>query len=417
MNENKELIRRVLQLLEQNRNRSSWDSDLGDRATFEFLSFVSKQEEFSDIFDFEFVVETLRFCFFELGMPQKKNYEESDAIELLQLLKANIEINIKPHWVVVPLINASLTNTVKISDNLVILAGNREEKIKQLSDIVGIDYEKMLWRCEHTEDSRSADFFVDPLLLICINHTIEYAYRVAVVTTYYSIIMLQLLYWANIYPNHRNRFLFRPAGNEREINRHLAIHPPNDNWRHQPLNFNYECDFNLDWLDNAKIKDNYVKLFSLLNEKYFGEEVVNRFIKAMNFFDRGLNVNGGNRYFDEKLDAILQLVIATEVLFVKDRDEKKTSKVVKCLSKLGDIDGTSEKKRRKLVREMCNIRGEYVHSGMNFYYGKKEDLTLLKRMVARVLSNSHRYINSACGVALSGTKTPTEAWFDYLDSI
>ena len=244
------LIDDVLKLLEINRERRKWDGWLDDKETWTLVNKISKDEKFYPIFDWELTADFFSYVFEELKIPEKKQFTQKDAEEFLDLLYKNLEVNVKDYWIVLPLNRSSLEQSIQLNDNLWIITGTPEEKKETLRLMIGLEPKESLFRFEHTEKSRSPEFFSYPLLIKKMCHQFNVVKKSSEFWSYYAVSMLKVVYYAFIYPDNKLGILsfLGVSGEEERPNQHVVIQCIGSNWRHLPLRYDYACNFKLDWL-------------------------------------------------------------------------------------------------------------------------------------------------------------------------
>ncbi|CAM3275759.1 hypothetical protein HP548_12595 [Paenibacillus taichungensis] len=415
------LTRDLISLFRINKQRNEWGNWLDDEATWRFINAVGSDSAFIDTMDLELAADFLPILFQDFEFSSKESIGESEANNFLQLLNKNMLINMSDYWIVIPLLNAEATESIEISDNISIVVGEREEKMRALSQIMGLELREVISRFVHTEKSRSTDFFKDPLLVIKINHQRRIVHENAVEIAYYTINFINVLYWGYIAPTHKagnSKYFLR--GERKQVNQHVVIQCVNDsNWGHRPLNFEYNCQFNLDWLNGNAYGSKLASLMNLISFSYEQNGLTNRFLRGIRFFVRGINVRSGHRFFDAESDAILLLNIASECVLIKSQKERNKSRKIKGrLSKLGNIEEVSIESRKLIIEHMINLRGSYVHEGhsnnVDPYMDGKEKLTELeayKKIVGRFLSDAFELTEKCRSQAVLDGKDIEEIWF------
>jgi len=412
----------LISLFEINKERNEWGNWLDDEATWRFINAIGSDPSFINIMDLELTADILPTLFNNFEFPSKDSIGASEANDFLQLLNKNMLLNMSDYWIVLPLLIAEATHSIKISDSISILSGTREDKLRGLTQIIGLELHEVESRFEHTEQSRSPSFFADPLLVIKTNHQHRIVHANAVVTAYYAVNFINLLYWGYVAPTHKVESFKRLLRGRRErVNQHAVIQNVNgSNWGHRPLNFEYSCNFNLDWLKEEVHGKRLSDLMNLISFKYEQNGLSSRFLRGIRFFERGINVKSGNRFFDAESDAILLLNIACECILIKSQEERNKSRKIKGrLSKLGNIEGVSVESRRLIIERMSSLRGSYVHEGLsdnvNSFLDSEEKLTELeayKKIVARFLCGAFEYTEKCCAQAVLDGKNVEEIWFE-----
>lgn len=174
------LAKRVLFLLRYNHDRKNWSCGLEDKETWKVITTIAQHKEFSEIIDIEDTEGWLIDIFNWLNFKDKNMFELNDALSVLELLKKNLEINIGDYWVVFPLVNATLNDTICLDESIYIIGGDdKKHKLNQLKQITNLPAQELDSRFEHTIRSRSPIFLSHPIIAIKIRHQYSSVNRIA----------------------------------------------------------------------------------------------------------------------------------------------------------------------------------------------------------------------------------------------
>ncbi|WP_339217745.1 hypothetical protein [Ornithinibacillus sp. FSL M8-0202] len=437
------LAKRVLFLLRYNHDRKNWSCGLEDKETWKVITTIAQHKEFSEIIDIEDTEGWLIDIFNWLNFKDKNMFELNDALSVLELLKKNLEINIGDYWVVFPLVNATLNDTICLDESIYIIGGDdKKHKLNQLKQITNLPAQELDSRFEHTIRSRSPIFLSHPIIAIKIRHQYSSVNRIASDCAFYAVSLLNVMYRAYIYPNFENTKIsvgFRQLIKNRglidydKINRHIAIHGEK-NWIHIPLNFNYNCSFDLEWLKNREHTKRFISLYRWSQETNDVDELKARFLRSLKFFMKAINFGKRSNSLDSESDAVLYINIAAEVMLLKKNEDKHIRKkkltfLLDHLVTLGQLDQASA------IDKVCKSRNEFVHDGLDyiddyFYRNKvdpfkkeakgKTDLEVFIRIIAILTSKSDYYIQYAIENRKHSNFNAKESWFnllsDYFDN-
>lgn len=430
------LARKLLYLLKYNYNRGNWNCGLEDKETWKAIAAIAQHNGFSEIIDIEDTAGWLIDIFKWLNFQDKNIFELDDAFTVLDLLKRNLEINMNDYWVVFPLVNATLNDTFCIDESIYIIGGDKEHKLNQLKQITDISFHELDSRFEHTMKSRSPIFLSHPIIAVKIRHQYSRVNRIASDCAFYAVSLLNVMYRAYIYPNYENSeitFVFRQfidngnVNNYDKSNRHIAIHGKK-NWTHIPINFRYNCSFDLEWLKNKEHMERFVNLYSWSQETNDVNKLKERFLRALKFFMKSINFGKESNSLDSESDSVLYINIAAEVMLLKKNEDKHTRKrkltfLLNHLVTLGGIDQASA------IDKVCKSRNEFVHDGLDyiddyFYRNKvdpfeketkgKTDLEVFIRIIAILISKADYYIQYAIENKKHSNFNAKESWFNLL---
>jgi len=413
------------ELVQLNKQRNEWGSWLDDEVTWKFVSSLNEEERFKTIMDPELAADFLPGIFKAFNIKSDDVNHIDIFPEFINLLYQNLKINVSDDWVIIPLIDAELEKSIEINENAFVIAGERLDRINEISELIGIDSNELANRIEHTETSRSPDFLRDPLLMLKITHQQQIVQRSAENIAFDAVNFLNILYWAHIFPKYAisdfNRLFSR---RKRQINKHLVIQNINGaRWGHRPIQFNYSCKFGLNWLNDNVMKERFGQLMKLNDINTVHNELSERFLRGIRFFVRAIYTKNSNRYFDMEADRILLLNIATESVLLKQNEDGKSSGIRKRLAALGDVENLKIKDRKDIIYRMTGLRGGYVHEGVllnevsNSTRNGEDlmtDLNNYSRMLARFLSKAYVLTEEMKLNAIKLNKNIEEQWFDYL---
>lgn len=417
------LVKETLKLFKLNKKRDKWDSWLDDKYTWEYVKAIESSEKFKDIFEWEFVADFLSYVFYELEIPGQDSYDTKDAKEYIELLYRCLILNITDNFIIVPLEKTEISSMVNIDNSVFIINGNKEKKINELSRIIGLSEKESFFRFNHTEQSRSPNFFKYPLLVIKIKDYHDTVCKRADEIVFYAFNFLYVLYYAFVYPkNQKKEKLIFKKWEEEIPNRHIVIQTSGENWNHRPLVSQHNFHFDLDWLNKKEYQNNFLDLLKLLDFRLYRDDLTKRFFRAIRFFIRSLTVEN----FEGLSDSILYLNIAAECLLLKSQEERNKSRKVKGrLSRHGDLDELNTQDRKSIIEKMIKARGKYVHEGAGYKEFRDNDhknetklseVDLFKKILAKLLSKSFIEIERCLNESKRLEKPLEDIWFETINS-
>lgn len=153
------LAKKVLYLIRYNQNRGKRNCGLEDKETWKVITAIDQHNEFTEIIDIEDTEGWLIDIFKWLNFKDKVILNLDDALDVLDLLKKNLEINISDYWVVFPLVDATLNDTICLDENIYIIGGDKQDKLNQLKQLTNISFQELDSRFNHTIKSRSPFFY------------------------------------------------------------------------------------------------------------------------------------------------------------------------------------------------------------------------------------------------------------------
>ncbi|GGM28184.1 hypothetical protein GCM10011351_12610 [Paraliobacillus quinghaiensis] len=433
----KKLAKKVLYLLRFNQDRNQWNCGLEDKETWRIITAIADHNDFSEIIDIEDAEDWILNIFNWLDLHNKEELQLSDAYEVLRLLKNNLETNVKDYWVIFPLVNATLGSTINISDGIYIVGGEEEDILEQLHGITKLPLRELEGRFEHTIRTRSSAFISHPVMAIKKHHQFSSVNRMASDSVFYAISILNVLYRAKIYPQYENTRislamskLLRNRGDSREldkINKHITVHGEK-NWRHIPINFNYTCNFNLEWLKQAEYKSRFIELYNWTQNRDDIEELKVRFLRALKFFIKAMNFGKIHNSFDSESDTVLYLNISAEVMLLKKNEDKRNVRKDKLTFLLDNLVNVNSDQKESF-ENVCKSRNEFVHDGLEYiddYFYRNEldpfindakgktDLDIFIKVIATLISKADLYIEFALNNKKHSNFNVKESWFNLL---
>lgn len=396
-------------------NNQKRDMNYDDKPYTNFLSGIHKIVSKSEYYDSDLMEYVIDNHLSELNeVPEK--FEVSVIKELIERTIKIFAMNAGEHYLIIPIPKARLENIVQFNNYTFIpREWGRSKKIETLCSITDIPLDELEDDVRHTEVSRSPDFMKYNLLVIKIKNQTPFVSYNAELIAKYCIYFLRVIYFSEIHKITDSLIrIFRFSYDYRE-NSHLSI-LSKESWRkrHSTLNFETECDFDLDFIAEVKYQEIFLKF---VNEFIFNleiDELSLKFLNSIVLFNRSYEQSN-----DDSLKLLL-LITAGESLLTQNKNEKKL-RLTALLSRLVKVENSKPYEIAKIIQELYLKRNDFVHAGKKVYlpYKSKEDglneLNVLRHMIAKTLVN---YINVYNDKLNSDeNKNRYQKWIDYLDSI
>ncbi|MFB1098289.1 hypothetical protein [Terribacillus sp. JSM ZJ617] len=376
---------------------------------------------YKDIFEFE-LAESLVCSHLEDIIPQSENrFSTNDADDLINNLYDGLKRNIAENWIVFPLRNAYLTETIRFKD-FVFIGGNKEEKTDVLRRLGRTSMAKAKSRVEHTT-RKSKHFFEHPLLAIRVRHQYNYVYNMARKFSFYANSILQALYWGRVYPKYEYPIFYSPfdVGNAY----HILVYGKED-WRinHMAANFDTTCKINLDFLHEKSYRTLYTKIFHELFYNSHEKRITYKFTVGFKLFKEAIDLERNRNIYQGISISLLLMTIASENILLKQEDAKR-NKLAVLYSRLVRLDDVSDIEIARLLKSVYSLRSEYVHAGTEIHKDFNPDLSdgvttqkyeLFRRVISHLLCDTVYYtrlVNRRSGIRGISEE---EIWSEYLDN-
>lgn len=166
---------------------------INHNVTDNFWEVIQWDERFQGIYSFE--ITEIFICNYMLEFSKEK-VDKSDVEGFLEELEKYLQANLEEYWLVAPLTGALLSKYSIVSENLFLLAGNKEEAQEFLQNLIGKEFYNYV-----TEKRFNTDY-KDVLIGYKIKCQSEYIETYYNIFSFYLNSMLHLYYYANIYPNY-----------------------------------------------------------------------------------------------------------------------------------------------------------------------------------------------------------------------
>ena len=397
-----------------------------------FIKYVSNLKELSEIWSFDEGFDIL-FLLLEDFINQEKVKVPPIADNVVEEFVNNYIVtlsrNTKDYWLVMPLEDADLSNPISFGDYFFIPEDiDREEKIKVLADLVSISYKEMEKRVEHTEKTRSENFYDYPLMCHKINRFNSWIRIHGSDILCLDIAILRVIEHST---GKKDRGHAKPISKLiRKSNKHFLIHSQGlSNWGHQLLSMSEQSAYfsgDLNWLEITKYQNEFTGLNSILGDMNPIDRLTFRFRKAFLLFNKSIDIQLMNRGISGGFALeLLHLMIAAECILL-NRENEKRLRLATLLSRLVKIEEKSTKEIFDAVNDIYNWRSDYVHSGedvfpeydRNFKEGDiQKKIKLVRQAISCLLLNTPKWIGNSNVGNLCQDKSNEKVWFDYLDNI
>jgi hypothetical protein len=423
------VITKISELLHYCGKKNNWKPDCDAKPILGFLKEAAKNPKTAGTWEpetaYNLVIILLR------KYKEKANLGISDDLcnQFWSDFTAILIRNKKRHLIVLPLPCAEASEVINFGRHTIVPHYlTREEKIRILADRAGCSYKNALWFADHTEKSRSEDFYNATLLCIRMAYQVQHVRNMARRIAVWNVAFLRAMYYGYFLDLHKCREItFAP-----EIeNYHIVILTKNPkNFDHVPLWSNSRCSFNLDWLQ----KNTYQRQLTNFNKIFFFssrlDRLAFRFFRSFRLFSRSIDFLHDREEFEGLGLSTLLLMIAAEGVLLEREVEKRT-RLASMLTRLGCPKGVSRSHAYKVFNECYKWRSDFVHSGQDHFLDYDEDLkpgtiqrstNLLRKSVARLLLDSPKHLDLAKRRVLckrerskaSAADAREQEWFNYL---
>jgi len=412
----------VHDLLYYCRRTGDWTPDLTDPPVWNLLDALSDHPDHRSFFDGETAYDILVQVLSRPDLQARASFSNSETEQVLSAVGKGLDAMAANHWIVVPLRGGQLAEDIRLR-GFRFISGTRAEKIDVLRRLSGISRSEAESRAEHIEQGRSPGFFENPLLAIEVVQQTNYVRRVARYWAFYAICCLQAIYWGHVYPD--DRFPQALPFVRREC-RHLAIYAQ-DAWRYGalPMRFSAECRFSLDWLSRPAHRSRFKQLLGSVVAARLHGNLTHRFSKGLRMFSKAIDTEEDQEAFEGMGITIMYLMIAAEAVLLSQHGEKR-SRLTVLLPRLTKVPGHRLAERAIAVDQGYRWRSDFVHAGTDKYPDWEDDLspgpaaqsvTLLKRMVGRLLSDAPKHIERMTQQIDADASSPESRWLQFLQEL
>lgn len=416
----------ALDLIKFNKTREKWNADLSDPKTSQLVYTLMNDIEFFQIMDAELLENVLESIFVDLGFINKEDFTREDATIFVNQIKRNLEINVKDYFVLIPVLGAHLSETIEISGELAVIAGDRNNKIGDIARLTGYNIQLIDDNLQHTERSRSKFFLHHPLILLKVRHQFGTVLNNSEFLGFYLMNFIKLIYWSYVYPGYKKKGILEgfktieevESDKIKNVNRHVVV-LGESNWGHRPISFDYDFKYSLDWLNDEKFSVIFLSLINLVDLKKIPTEIGSMFLRAIRMFNNSIRSgsNSSNRFYDIEADMILMLTIAAETVLLKSQEERSKQKKVRGrlmrLTNLYDIN-YKEEHIRDLINQMYRVRSGYVHEGIYQGYSEisspEKDIEIYRKIIGRILCDANDHTENVLNISENSREPEKEIW-------
>ncbi len=370
-------------------------------------------------------------------LEKNHNVSNDNAIIFSNRFRNIMKINIIEHWLVLPIHQAKLKNIIEFGDYLFIPEHfSRNDKIKILAEKSQISFDEMAKRADHTENTRSKNFYQYTLMCRKISHHTSFVHVIG-----RRIILLDFAILRTLNYSHelQPRAFFGGMSIEeimRQENRHVVIcSKESSRWGHFPIWADAQSTTlpgDLNWLNDNVCQEKLIEF-----EKNIGylnpiDRLAYRFRRAIMFFSKAVDLqrDAQKRFFEGFGLEILHLMIAAESLLL-DRESEKRLRLATLLSRLVHIEGISSKEIFNNIDICYSWRSDYVHSGDDVFPEYDENLKegqiqkrlyLLRHIMAKLIIDAPEYLLMTENLAKTthqgySVKIREKIWFNYLNDL
>jgi hypothetical protein len=334
---------------------------INHNVTDNFWDKIQWDERFQGIYSFEMVEHFI--CYYMLEFSKEK-VDDSDVENFLDDLEEYLQANLEEYWLIAPLTGALLSKNSIVSDNLIFLAGNKEEAQEYLQNLIGEEF------YNYISEKRFNTDFNDVLIGYKIKCQAEYIGSYYNIFSFYLNSMLHLYYYANIYPNYdynTNKVnymmesIYRLPLRDFEDTKRIILfsqrNPTQRVARHET-----DCQLDLSFFENEQHLTNFIGIMGyLLKEIPTQDKLVNKLLTSLKIFKSALSSEEKDIFTGISMTIVL-LTTASEALFLKDHDLKRES-LKAIFSSIYEGTDFSSNQVKNIVDKIYTVRSEFVHGG------------------------------------------------------
>lgn len=294
----------------------------------------------------------------------KEKVDKSDVEGFLEELEKYLQANLEEYWLVAPLTGALLSKYSIVSENLFLLAGNKEEAQEFLQNLIGKEFYNYV-----TEKRFNTDY-KDVLIGYKIKCQSEYIETYYNIFSFYLNSMLHLYYYANIYPNYdydsneihymmRNvyRLPLRDFVDTKRIILFSQRNPSHKIARHET-----DCQLDLSFFENEEHLTNFIEMIRyLLKVIPTQNKLINKLLNSIKIFKAALSSEEKELFMGISMTIVL-LTTASEALFLNQNDIKRES-LKAIFSSIYEGTDFSSNQVKDIVDKIYTLRSEFVHGG------------------------------------------------------
>ncbi|WP_283153621.1 hypothetical protein [Guptibacillus hwajinpoensis] len=384
--------------------KNNFELSIDDRPLYNLLGEIKKHLTYKKYFEVDIVISTIE-NFVESIKYSSKKVDNELVTKLIDLINKNLEINVEDHYIVIPVPKAKCSMLLKFDKYAIIPQDfTREEKIKEISKLVGVVYEEIESFAEHTEKSRSPSFYEYTLLCIKVNNQTSMVKFDAENISKYTIFTIRCLYYAYMV-NKNNKLSFWSLirdSKPKYPSTHIAIFSK-ESWRmgHHPINFFSNCNFNLDWLEESEYQKVMVDLIDTIINPENSDELSERFFNALLLMNKSYQLSNQS----EELLSVLVSLSTAESLLTKGKNEKRL-RLSAIIPRIVSREGYTIPQLSKIINQLYMKRNDFLHGGENIvqFYGNESDskdrdtLILLQQLISKVICSYPTYTNYISGM-------------------
>lgn len=432
----KSLKVRAFELLNHCLKNNEWSPDTSTSAVVAFSDASYDTDDLETVWHMETVNDILYKLlddYREKLSGTKPPVSDENASSFTQLFCDTLRANVADHWLITPIHRAKISNLIEFGDYLFIPdAFPRNEKLRILAEKSKITMEDMVWRAEHTEKTRSPNFYNYSLMCRKINHQTSFVNFISNRVVLLDFAILRVLKYATELDVQSPFHSITISEYRRAENMHLVINAQSSSkWGHSPIWSDAHTTTlvgNLNWLHDQVVQNEMMALENSIGYLHQIDRLSFRFRRAAMFYSKAVDMQlaSRKRSFEGYGLELLHLMIAAESLLL-DRESEKRLRLATLISRLVDIENHSQREVFESFDTCYNLRSDYVHSGddifpeynENFEDGQiKQNIYIVRHAVAKIICDAPRYLALAKQLAQSDNKTNAEkAWFVHLDNI
>ena len=420
---------------------NSWNPDYETPAIVGFINEAANDKEMKPVWFIEPAIEYFYFLleqYKEELSSVKPPAPKASASAFVDRFRNMMKANITAHWLVMPIHRAKLNDVLEFGDYLFIPEHfPRKKKLAILAEKSLVTQKEMEERAEHTEETRSRNFYEYTLMCRMVSHHSSWVHHYGTRIALLDFAILRVLKHAHELETHETLDYASVPESLREPNRHIVVNTKDSySWGHLPMWADAQTITmygDLDWLRDKRIQCRFTELERAVGFTKPIDRLAFRFLRAAIFFSKAIDIQLTTRKkeFEGFGLELLHLMIAAESLLL-DREAEKRLRLATLLSRLVNITGCSTEDIFTSIDSCYNWRSDYVHSGddvfpeyeNNFEEGQiQKKVYLVRHVIARLISEAPKYLKATEELVQRSTqsqlsvKACEKAWFKHLDEI
>lgn len=342
----------------------------------------------------------------ELYLRKKETVEE-DLDDLILYIEDHFNVNKDEHFLIFPIQGSGLKKDVSFDKFHLLTHKDEQQILKQISDIIKIDYLEVKSSLDHTRKSRSKHFLESNMMIIKVENQTENVNRLAYQLAQFSVDIFKLIHSAF----GMKSSIFRLAQGWEEENSHVSI-LAKDGWRRGhgfSWNAHLKCKIDIDFMADEKYQKIFCLLFNAVTKKE-PDDLTDKFVNALILFGKATVQRSEHNDVDL---ALLLYITALESLLTEGFNEKRL-RLSAIVPRLINYEGRSIFQIAEPLEKLYLSRNNFLHAGQSSYFSRRDDeMDFLERVSALVILKCFELDFTI----QNGDEKRTTTWTNYVDSI